>query len=495
MDDAVTGSAVASGITWTLVAKLGRRAVTLAGLAVLARLLMPADFGLLALAASFMLYLETIDDLGTGTALIYWPSDEDAVAQITFVLNLLLGFSWLAISYLCAPYVAAFFRTPDAEPVLKALAWSFPIRSLGNTHEGLSYKQMRCRARVVPEISMAVAKASVSVALAFQGFGVWSLVWGQLAGLAAWAATLWVVVPWRPRLRFPFRLAPRVLAYSRSIVAVNVTSAIVQQADLVVVGRMFSAAALGFYQMAYKIPDMTILLLTSVASKVLFPSYSRLQSDPGSLRRTYIRTFRYVGLLILPAVAGMVMLATPAVVTVFGERWLPSVPLLRALAVYAGVRALGNHAGDVLKAIGRPGALAVFSTLDTILILPALVFACRYGLLAVALTMALVVGPTSLLGTWYVNRLYRVGLREVLAPLAPGAAIATALLLVLAPIRLATAGFAPFVQLGSGLLLGGAVVLVALVRFEPRLVARLGPAWTSRLGRLLPAAAAGGGEL
>jgi PST family polysaccharide transporter len=172
VEEAVSGRAMASGITWTLAARFGRRAVTVVGLMVLARLLMPEDFGLVALAASFTMYLETIDDLGTGTALIYWPSDEDDVAQITFGLNVVLGAAWLALTYACAPHVAGFFHSPGAEPVLQGLAWSFPIRALGNTHEALSYRQMRFRARMLPEVGMAAAKASVSVVLALAGFGV-----------------------------------------------------------------------------------------------------------------------------------------------------------------------------------------------------------------------------------------------------------------------------------------------------------------------------------
>ncbi len=487
---AVTGRSVASGITWVLAARFGRRAVNLLGLVLLARLLMPEDFGLVALAASFTLYLETIDDLGTGTALIYWPSEEDEVAQITFVLNIVLGGVWLALTYACAPFVASFFRSPGAEPVLRALAWSFPIRALGNTHEALSYRQMRFRARMLPEVGMAAAKAGVSVILAFAGFGVWSLVWGQLAGLAAWTATLWLVVPWRPRLRFPFALAPRVLGYSRSIVAVNVTSAVVQQAAVVVVGRMFAAAALGFYQMAYKIPEMTILLLASVASKVLFPSFSRLQGDPDSLRRRYLQTFRYVGLLVLPAVAGMVILAAPGVVTAFGERWSPSVPLLRALAVYAGLYALGHHSGDVLKATGRAGALAVFAVIEALLVFPALFLAARFDLLAVAVAMVLVAAPAGLLSTLYVCRLLRAGARDVAAQLVPGMIAAGVLALILAPLMVATVGLPAPLRLATGLAIGGVATLVAIAVLEPKVVQKVVPAWGHRLGRLLPAGAA-----
>ncbi len=491
-EEGVSGRAMASGITWTLAARFGRRAVTVVGLVVLARVLMPEDFGLVALAASFTVYFETIDDLGTGTALIYWPSEEDDVAQITFVLNIVLGVVWLALIFACAPYVARFFRSPGAEPVLRALAWSFPIRALGNTHEALSYRQMRFRARMLPEVGLAVAKAIVSVGLALAGFGVWSLVWGQLAGLAAWAATLWVVVPWRPRLRFPFALAPRVLGYSRSIVAVNVTSAVVQQADVVVVGRMFAAATLGFYQMAYKIPEMTILLLNNVASKVLFPSFSRLQADPDSLRRRYLQALRYVALLALPAVVGMVILAAPGVVTAFGERWSPSVPLLRALAAYAGLRALGHHSGDVLKATGRPGVLAAFTVLEAALVFPALFLAARFDVLRVAVAMILVAAPASLLSTVYVCRSLQAGVRDVLVQLVPGLVAAGVLALALAPVMLATAGLAAPLRLATGLVVGGAATLVAIAVLEPKVVARLLPAWARPLGRFLPAAAAAG---
>ena len=470
-DDAVSGKLMASGISWTLLGRFGSRAITLCGLALLARLLMPEDFGLLGFALAFMIYFDTIGDLGTGAALIYWPSSEKDVAQITFAVNVVMGFVWFALTYAAAPFAATFFHTPGAEPLLEALAWSYPITALGNTHEALSLKQLRFRSRLIPEIAMALVKSGTSVALALTGAGVWSLVWGQLAGLTAWTLSLWAVVPWRPSFRFQWALAPKVLKYSKSIVALNLIAEVVHHVDLVIVGRMFSAVVLGFYQMAYKIPEMTILMVTSVASKVLFPSFSRLQSDPATLRGVYLQTFRYTGLIVLPAVVGLVMLAEPAVLTLFGDKWGPTIPIARTLAFYAGLRALGNHSGDILKACGRPNVLAGFAVLNAVVLVPTLIVAARGGSVSyVALAMALVAAPSGVVTTAYVCRILQVRPGEAVSQLLPGLLTASLLALVLAGLSSLTRHADVQLRLITGLVVGSAATLLVMARLEPRLL-------------------------
>lgn len=383
-------TATVRGVAWGMVAMFAGRVVTLTVLAVLARILSPEDFGLVAFALVFILYLDTVGDLGTSAALIHWPERREEAAQLTFLVSMASALLWWGLTYALAEPVAAFFGSPEGRDVLRALAWSFPLRALGTTHDALLQKDLRFRARLVPELSMAAAKGGASLALALLGWGVWSLVWGQLAGIALWSAVLWLVVPWRPSRSLPFSLIRPMLGYGKSIVAVNMLSAVTHHADLAVVGRMLGATALGFYQIAYKIPEVAITLLVRVTSKVLFPAFSRVHQTGTGLRDAYLTSLRYTALLTLPAAAGLVVLAEPIVLVFFGNEWRPSIPIFRALAVYAALRAVGTHVGDVLKATGRPGVLARLGVIKACLLLPALVHGGRSGAVEVAIAMTAV---------------------------------------------------------------------------------------------------------
>lgn len=403
----MTGSTARAAV-WAFLATAGTRVVTLLSLAVLARLLAPADFGLLAFALVYITYAETIGDLGTAVALIYWKDRREDAAQVTFFINVVMGLAWCALTLALAPAIAAFFHHPGAASVVRALALGFIIKFLGNTHDALAQKDLRFRARAIPEVGLAATKAAVAIGLAAAGFGAWSLVWGHLAGLTIWTIGVWMVVPWRPGLRFPRGLAGPMLRYGQGIVGVNMIAAVVHHADLAIVGRMLGPVALGLYQLAYKIPEATITVIIWVVSKVLFPAFSRLREGE-ELRRAYLQALTYVSLITVPIAAGLAVAAEPLVRVFFGPKWMAAVPLLQWLAVYAGLRSIGTHAGDILKATGRSGMLAAFGVIKAALLVPALIYAARFGVDAVAMTLAIVTGVTVLLNIGIVMRLLHFG--------------------------------------------------------------------------------------
>jgi len=426
----------ARGVLWALLATAGVRVSWLLALAVLTRWLSPAQFGLFGVGLVVLLYLETVGDLGTGAALVFWPEREGDAAEVTFRVNLVVGIVFTLGLALLAPAVAAFFREPDAVPLLRVLATAFLLRSLGNTHDALCRKHLRFRARLVPELALALGKAGVAVGLALAGFGVWSLVAGQLTGLALWVGALWAVVPWRPSWGRSGRgireLAVPMLRYGRGILAVDVLSAVVHHADVVVVGRLLGTAALGLYQIAAKVPEATVTVAVWVVSKVLFPAFARLHAARDRLDRAYLTALRFVSSLTLPAAVGLVLVAEPLVATFFGDDWRAAAPVLQGLAVYAGVRSLGSHAGDLLKGTGRSGLLAGLAALKAGLLVPFLVLAGRgslglEGAPAVAWTLAGVTAVNTGISVAVVCRLVGVRGVDLVRAVAPAAAATTAM--------------------------------------------------------------------
>jgi PST family polysaccharide transporter len=462
--DHLIGRQAMTGMAWSIFATGGGRLISLASIAVLARLLTPTHFGLVAFSLVFIAYVEAVGDLGTGAALIRWPERWRDVAQVTFAINLIMGAIWFGLTVVCAPAIAQFLGSADGVPVLRALAWTFLLKGLGNTHDALLQRELRFQARAIPEVSLLVGKAAVAIPLALAGFGVWSLVWGQLVGQALWTGLLWVMVPWRPAGAFPSRdIVRHVFGYGRGIVAVNVLAAIVHHVDVVVIGRAFGAAALGLYQMADKLPDLAITLVSRSASKVLFPVFGRLQTGGESLRQMYATSLRYLSLLTTPAAVALMLLAEPVVLTVLGAQWLPSVPILRALAAYAGIRALSASAGDVLKAVGRPGALAALAAARAVVLIPALIFASTMGPVAVAWMLAAVTTIGTIANIAFVCRVSGVAPSSILEAFRPSVGAAAVLAVGVAIALRSTASLPPALQLMvAGV--AGIVVYAAAVR-------------------------------
>jgi PST family polysaccharide transporter len=466
------GRRTAAGFIWALLGAGAGKLLALASVAVLARLLAPAEFGLFAFALVYIAYLDTLGDLGTGAALVYWPDRARDVAQVTFALNLLTGVAWFLLTWVLAPAVATFFHSPEGAPILRALGATFPLTALANTHDALCTKDLRFRARFIPEIGLAAVKAVLTIALALAGVGVWSLVWGHLAATGVRGALLWLVVPWRPAWRWPAGLLRPVLRYGGWIVMVDVIAVIVHHADYVVVGRLLGVTTLAFYQMAYKVPEAVVIVLVWQASLVLFPAFSKAQASGRSLGDAYLTALRYFSLLVVPAAVSVVLLADPLVLTLFGEAWRPSIPILRVLAVYTGLRALETQAGDVLKAQGRPKLLAALGALKALILVPALVVAARWDATAVAATMAAVAGAMTLLDFALVRHTTGVPAGSILGAVATSLLPAAVLAVVLTVWTHAAAGAGSPLALAGGVALGLGAYLVAVRVLSPRVYRR-----------------------
>lgn len=458
---------LATTTAWSLVwAFLGTTAAKLswlAALVLLARVLSPADFGLFAFGLVFITYVETVGDLGTGAALVYTPQRVEEAAQVTFYANLAMGLTWFGVAQWAAPWVADFFHNPAGEPVLRALAFSFLLKGLGNTHDALCRKGMRFKARLVPELLLALGKAILAVVLALQGFGVWSLVGGQLLGVTLWTVGLWWVVPWRPSWSFPRDRVRPLVRYGRGIVAVNVLAAVVHHADLVVVGRMVGTTALGLYQIAARVPEMTVTLAVWVTGHVLFPAFSRLHAAGTHLRDGFLSALRWISLLTVPAATGLFLVAEPLVLTLFGAQWTPAVPILQALAVYTGIRSLGSHAGDVLKATGRTGLLAGLGVIKALVLVPVLVLAAPRGAVAVAAALAGVTAFTVLLNLVVIAQVASIPARDLVRATREAFAGSAVMAFAVAAVRLTVGSLVDPLQLAI-LVVTGLVAYAAALR-------------------------------
>lgn len=342
------------GIGWNYVTYGLGRFLTLITTAILAHLLTPDNFGLVAYATVAITYLTIVKDLGLGAALVQRRDDIETAANTVFTLNLMVGISITIITILAAPLVALYFKEPLVTPMLRWLGFSIFLNSLGSVHMSRLQRELNFQWKMVPTIGNAATKGIVSIILALSGFGAWSLVFGQLAGSVISLILVWKVVPWRPRLMIDRIIAGALFRYGSLIMGENALSVAQDDFDYLIVGRLFSKVAMGIYTLAYQIPEMLVLSLLWVISDVIFPAFSSIQDQANNLKRSILITIRYMGVIITPICLGLIVTADPMVRVVFSEKWLDVVPILRILSLYALVYSIGFNIGDVYKAIGRP---------------------------------------------------------------------------------------------------------------------------------------------
>jgi PST family polysaccharide transporter len=374
-------------MTWAYSSYVGGRLLILASTAILARILTPEDFGLVALAITFMALLDGLADLGLGSALIIQREDqlyeraETALAG-TVAIGVVLSVLVAALS----PLVASFFRTPELQPIVAVLGVNFFLRALGATPYAIAQKTLDFRTRTAAEFADVVVRGSVGVGLALAGFGAWSLVIAYLVGTVALDITVWKMVAWRPKLQPKLSHLREMLSFGGKISAVSLMATAIANVDYVLIGRVLGAASLGLYTLGFRLPELIILNLSVVMGRVLFPAYSAVDRD--SLNRALLISQRYNVMFALPLTIALVVLAEPMVLGLFGEQWRGSIVPMQLLSVYAFMVTVGIPAGTVFKATGRAGILLILAIVRFALVAGLIVAVVSRGIDAVALVQA-----------------------------------------------------------------------------------------------------------
>jgi O-antigen/teichoic acid export membrane protein len=461
------GTRTLRGTAWAYGSYVGGQALVLVSTAILARLLTPAEFGVVALALVFITLLDTVSDLGLSPALVISREDELRERAMTvFTFTIALGALLSALTAAVAPLAALFFDEPELFPLLAVLGLNFFVRSLGATHYALAQKRMDFRSRTAAELAGVLTRGATGIALALAGFGAWSLVAGYLAGTAVLTATLWALVPWRPSGRPSRAHLPRMLRFGSTLTGVDILAAVISQVDYAFIGRVLGTHALGLYALGFRIPEMLIISLAVVAGRVLFPAFAAV--DRAALGRSYLVSVRYAAIVALPLAVGVAVLAEPLVLALFGDRWEASVDCMRVLALYAFSVALGIPAGIAYKATGQAGILLKLAIPRAALVVASIAVFVNEGIVAVAACQAGVAALFAAIGMAIASRMLELGPGRLAGAILPAVVAAGGMGAAVLAIALAIA--TPWAALALGIPVGAAVYAALLRLTAPAVV-------------------------
>lgn len=424
--DASLSTRTLRGTAWAYGSYVAGQAMVLVATAILARILSPGEFGLVALALVFVTLLDAVSDLGLSPALVISTEAElRERANTVFGFTVGLGVVLSALTAAVAPLAALFFDRPDLAPLLAVLGVNFLLRSLGATHYALAQKRIDFRSRTAAELAGVAARSVAGIGLALSGFGAWSLVAGYLVGTTALTMTLWRLVPWRPSGPPSRAQLPRMLRFGSALTGVDVLAALISQVDYIFIGRVLGTHALGLYTLGFRLPEMLIISLAVVAGRVLFPAFAAVDRDV--LNRAFLVSVRYAAVVALPLAAGLAALAEPFVLAVFGERWEGSVDVMRVLSAYGLAVAVGIPAGIAYKATGQAGILLKLALPHAALVVAAIALLVEEGIVAVAACQAGVATLFAVIGMAIASRMLHVRAGQLVAAILPVAVAAAAM--------------------------------------------------------------------
>lgn len=389
-----------SSVKWTAFETAARQGVQLVLAMVLARLLTPAEFGVMALAMVFVAASSLLIEGGFGVALVQKPSLSDLETSSVFYLGVATAFAMAVVFALAAPYIAAFFEMPILEPVTRVLSVSFVIGSFGGVHSSLLAKKMQFGKLARISLSASAVSSVVAVVMAWNGWGIWSLVCQSLAAITVSSVVVWFVSDWRPKLVFSLSALRPLFRFGVFIVGANLLETIVGRVYTLLIGKFYSSADLGFYSRA----DSTLALpnnfTSGIINRVAMPLFSAAAHDADLLRQAFRRAVRVTVYVHAPIMAGVFVASGPLILTFFGHQWAPAIPYLQVLAFAGLCWMLGAVNDGYLKATGRSKAFFNIELFKKILLLAVALATVRFGILAMVIGMSFYQLIAYLLTAW-----------------------------------------------------------------------------------------------
>jgi lipopolysaccharide exporter len=400
---------VGRGALWLTAARIIIAGLGLIRIVVLARMLMPSDFGLMAIAILALTMLERLSQTGFEKALIQKTGDIGDYLDTAWVISVLRGVLLCAVLFFSAPYIAHYFKCPAAAAMLKVMSASFVLVGLVNPGTVYFQKELVFSRQFVYQVGEVVVLVAVSVPLAFVFRNVWALIFGTLAGSLARLIISYAIHPYRPRLRISMSRARELFGYGKWICGSSILVFLITYGDNALVGKLLGPAALGLYVMAYRLSNVAASEIAHVVSQVSVPGYSKIQNDPDRVRGAYLRVLQAVAFVCLP-VAGATFVLGPAFVRIFlDEKWLPMIGPLRLLCIAGVLRAVQNTYGSVFIGTGRPELITKIAVVN-IAVMALLIFPLtkRFALEGTAAAVSVSLFISACYGGWHLVKVLNI---------------------------------------------------------------------------------------
>lgn len=354
------------GVLWKSGNFIFNQVVLLIVKLVLIRLLIPEEFGIVSMAFIVISSLQLINAFGTGTAYVRDnKSDPKRAKNTLFYLDTSALTLIALIGFFSAPYVAGFFSKKISDPgTVVTLVWMIRVIALQQllsivaiVPRKILTKKLRFKEGVVAAIVGTISYGVIAIVLAYLGFGAWAIILAQLANTIISNIVIFFYSPFIPSLIFDKQIAKKYLNFGKEGFFTSAMGVIINNGDDTIVGRVLGSAALGFYNLGQHFAGLVVSIISGMINGVMFPVFSKTQDNKELFTRAFYKAFRLTNMLTIPAIAGAVVLSKEIVLLIFGQNWLPLLPVFYILSISSILSHVVALAGPVLNSLNKPSIL------------------------------------------------------------------------------------------------------------------------------------------
>lgn len=413
-----------SGLFWSFIDNFSKLGLTFVIGIILARLLDPSDFGLIGMVTIFIGISQSLIDSGFTQALIRKKNCSQADYSTVFFFNLLVSFILYLILFICAPSISQFFDEPELTSIVRVISIGIIVNAFAIVQRAILSKEINFKLQTKISIFASLISSITAITMAYNGYGVWSLVYKTLLGFLFTCLLLWLWNKWKPSLIFSLKSFSEMFSFGYKLMLSGLIDGLYRNIYLIVIGKFFSAADLGFFIKAEQFNNLPSQNITGVIQRVSYPALTKIQDDLPRLKLAYQKIIKSTMLLSFTAMMILAASAEPLILTLIGEKWLPSVIYLQLLCFIGMQYPLHAINLNMLQVQGRSDLFLKLEIIKKILAIPVIIVGVLYGIKMMIVGMIILATVAYFLNSYYSGKNINYSSRDQLIDILPSFVLA-----------------------------------------------------------------------
>lgn len=392
------------GVLWSAVDRFSAQGLAFVFSILIARVLLPEDYGVVAMLEIFLAIAQTFIDSGFSNALIRKYDRSEADYNTVFYFNMVISILSYCILFFCAPLISRFYDMPLLTPITRVVSLRLVINAFGSIQGVKLSIELNFKSRAKIRIITSCITGAVGVYLAYSGFGVWAIVWQQIVDSFIGAFALWLIVKWRPRLMFSWTSLSQMFSYGSKLLISGIIGTLYNNIYSLVIGKKYSSADLGSFSKAISFACFPANNISGVVNSVAFPAMSSIQNDKGKLTEFYLQIIRTTMYLVVPITIGIAAVADPLVRTLLTDSWTDLIPLLQIQCfamIWIPIQGMNS---SVLQALGRSDYFLRMAVINRGFGILILIVTMPFGVTAMTVGGVVSALQSVIVNSYYVNR-------------------------------------------------------------------------------------------
>ena len=371
-----------SGLIWQYAEKCGTQVVGFIVSVIVARILTPADYGLVGLITVFISVALVFARSGMGQALVQKKDADDEDFSTVFYYSLAVSLFIYGILFFTAPYIADFYNEPQLVSIIRALSVTIIIGAVYSVQQAKVQREMDFKKFFYATLGGTLTSAVIGITLAYMGFGVWALVWQQISSQLINIIILFFTVKWRPKLLFSFAKMWNLFSFSWKLLVSGLIDTLYNNIYSIIIGKFYSSSDLGYFNRGKQFPMLIVENVNGSINSVIFPVLSKIQDDKERFKATVRRSIKTSTYIIFPLMAGLAAVAEPLVRVLLTDKWLPAVPFIQFCCFTYAFWPVHTANLQAVKALGRSDVFLKLEIIKKIIGIGILVITLPFGLIA-----------------------------------------------------------------------------------------------------------------